>query len=102
MGTSIILLLLFSSSTGLDRLNKKTTKAIMIRTYRRDTLAMYMYMFLLCIYFVGLFLSTKPTKYKVLTTFKRQEEQQINRLTTKKKKKKNDPQKKKKKKKKKS
>ena len=58
------------SNYDIDQLKNKTTKAIVIRTYKRDTLTMYMYMFLLYIYFVGLFLSTKPTKYKVLTTFK--------------------------------
>ena len=46
----------------LDQLKNKTTKAIVIRTYRRDTLTMYMYMFLLCFYFVGLFFVNKANK----------------------------------------
>ena len=71
-----LLLLLFSSSTDLDRLNKKTTKAIMIRTYRQDTLTMYMYMFLLCIYFAGSFFVNKANKVQSA------DDVQISRRTT--------------------
>ena len=59
------------SDYDIDQLKNKTTKAIVIRTYRRDTLTMYTQMFILCFNFVGLYFVKKVNKkYKVLTTFK--------------------------------
>ena len=50
------------SDYDIDQLKNKTTKATVIRTYKRATLTMYMSMFLLCIYFVGFFFVNKVNK----------------------------------------
>ena len=50
------------SDYDIDQLKNKTTKAIVIRTYRRDTLTMYMHMFILCFNFVGLYFVKKVNK----------------------------------------